>query len=465
MFRKSDSRTAVDISGQRLSFGVESLEDRLMLAGDVLADLNAGNFIEVTSAIENSGLALSAIDDDLDNGIVVSNIFEDIVDANSGDTAAFVGGVSFDLVDLDFSPFVFGAVPFNLVASGINYTDSVSALSFDAATGDVVVADASQLTGAENGVGFFMLFEVTDAAGDTTCVGLSVVTIEDLPIFMDLVVDSQPFTIDDTAQDGDVIGDLTVGSNIDEGFTLTSVSDQGNAFSVGISDDNQITLSVDDASDLVGGTVAEVTYTVTEFNESFGVITRNVFSADITVLSTQPVTGVSLDNGVLNIIGTDGNDGVYVAEHGNQAVVFTSFADPQSFAIADIDSINIDLLDGHDFALVSKWLTIDATIDGGDGSDLLIGGSGEDTIFGGAGNDQIYGRQGADSLDGEDGNDIVSGGSGDDSLVGGIGFDLLIGGGGNDLIDGDDTEDVIIDDYINFSNIADVYAYLLNHWY
>jgi serralysin len=111
------------------------------------------------------------------------------------------------------------------------------------------------------------------------------------------------------------------------------------------------------------------------------------------------------------------------------------------------------------------------TIDGGNGSDLIVGsssytdanghftendyymgGAGGDHIIGGVGNDHIYGNtisstagaaDGDDSLSGGLGNDYIQGNGGNDIINGGDGNDRLYGGAGNDVIQGSDGNDYL----------------------
>ncbi len=78
-----------------------------------------------------------------------------------------------------------------------------------------------------------------------------------------------------------------------------------------------------------------------------------------------------------------------------------------------------------------------ATIDGGEGNDVITGGAGNDILDGGIGDDLIRGGAG---------NDTITGGAGDDFISGSAGNDVLSGGAGNDTFsysvgDGSDTVD------------------------
>jgi Ca2+-binding RTX toxin-like protein len=79
--------------------------------------------------------------------------------------------------------------------------------------------------------------------------------------------------------------------------------------------------------------------------------------------------------------------------------------------------------------------TTSATMNGGDGNDVLWsgdaadrldGGEGNDNLWGGGGSDSLLGGAGADKLDGSIGNDVLEGGAGADSLIGGAGADRFV---------------------------------------
>ncbi|MET1112839.1 MAG: Calx-beta domain-containing protein, partial [Allosphingosinicella sp.] len=90
----------------------------------------------------------------------------------------------------------------------------------------------------------------------------------------------------------------------------------------------------------------------------------------------------------------------------------------------------------------SRELKIDiaATVDGGDGDDIVHASNLGDNIFGGAGNDTLYGGRLDDWLLGGLGDDILNAGSTDAGTLGGDG-NYLDGGEGNDLIIGREGSD------------------------
>ncbi len=166
----------------------------------------------------------------------------------------------------------------------------------------------------------------------------------------------------------------------------------------------------------VAGGVYNVTVTVTDDD-----------TGSDSAMTLAVVTGVGINGGVLQIVGTAGDDRVEVFIADGNLDVFASFVTPNHrlFDPADVDSVEMWLCEGNDHGNVHQSIIVDATIHGGDGDDMLWGGDGDDFIEGGDGNDMIWGRNGADELHGDDG---------DDRLTGGKGLDILIGGSGNDVI-------------------------------
>ena len=73
-------------------------------------------------------------------------------------------------------------------------------------------------------------------------------------------------------------------------------------------------------------------------------------------------------------------------------------------------------------------------IDGGNGDDRIQGSGGDDALSGGNGDDYLQGNEGNDNLSGVNGHDTLFGGEGDDTLNGGNGADSFSCGGGTDTI-------------------------------
>jgi hypothetical protein len=80
-------------------------------------------------------------------------------------------------------------------------------------------------------------------------------------------------------------------------------------------------------------------------------------------------------------------------------------------------------------------------IQGMDGNDCLIGGNGNDRILGGSGNDVIFGGDGTDVLHGSKGNDVINGGKDNDRITGNSGEDIINGGSDKDKLFGNDGKD------------------------
>ncbi len=163
--------------------------------------------------------------------------------------------------------------------------------------------------------------------------------------------------------------------------------------------------------------------------------------------TTAVITGVGLNNGELQIIGTDGRDYVFADKYYGRIRVWTRLHGQRGrshyFDPAAVQSIRILALDGNDYVSLSRRIDLPTFIDGGAGRDFLKGGSGDDVIHGGAGHDFIKGGNGDDVIDGGAGHDFIKGGNGDDVIDGGTGCDLILGEGGNDVIRGGDGNDQI----------------------
>src|SRR6185436_18978911 len=111
-------------------------------------------------------------------------------------------------------------------------------------------------------------------------------------------------------------------------------------------------------------------------------------------LETRRFLSASVANGVLNVTGTDHGDRINVVQRGAAVVVHEGKAVTRFGKRDHIQQIVVHALGGNDrVTIVSKT---GATVDGGDGKDLIVGGAGSDMLIGGNGNDRILGQRGND---------------------------------------------------------------------
>lgn len=188
----------------------------------------------------------------------------------------------------------------------------------------------------------------------------------------------------------------------------------------------------------------------------------------------------TLSAGVLNIEGTTKADSITVQQTGDQLSVNgvrirVGSTNVAQVSAAQVQRITINGLAGDDTVLLNG-ISIGASINGGDGADIITGGLGNDTITGGLGSDVLDGGRGINTLlesnnvnftlsnsllmGNANGTDFLSnftlaqlmGGSGNNTLdasafsgsvtlVGGAGKDVLIGGAFADLLQGGTGDD------------------------
>ncbi len=187
------------------------------------------------------------------------------------------------------------------------------------------------------------------------------------------------------------------------------------------------------------GGVANVTVTATD---SEGASVSDTFQVTVRFLPQ-----VTVSKGVLQIVGTRGNDVVAVNKIQGQFLVFAYIGDVRYkiFQAPAIDSIYVNVGAGNDTVVIGNFVTEPTILLGGAGNDTITGGLGNDVIAGGPGNDVLIGRAGNDILIGGNGNDVLNGGTGNDVLSGGNGADYLFGGPGIDLLIGGAGRDVLED--------------------
>ena len=198
----------------------------------------------------------------------------------------------------------------------------------------------------------------------------------------------------------------------------------------------------------------------------------------IVVEDTDVVHGawIRLDDGVLNVRGTDDDDLINISEisseHfalGNNSIqngplmppvkafsidlhrrplikvtmISASISETAMFDKSLVQTILVSGRAGDDY--VHNATGLPSTVYGGDGDDTLHGGFSDDMLFGQGGNDNLYGKAGNDVLHGDNLRQSYSGHTptindhrpgGNDRLFGGAGYDYMHGGKGDDYLDG-----------------------------
>lgn len=132
-------------------------------------------------------------------------------------------------------------------------------------------------------------------------------------------------------------------------------------------------------------------------------------------------TGLIRFAGVESLLGSDGDDVVYVAPSARWQGVLSGGAGADRLSFAGFTtSVSASLLDGTVSIAGTDFVGQIAQfegLNGGAGHDLLIGDASANWLSGGAGHDTILGGAGDDLLEAGVGNDSINGGVGSDELI------------------------------------------------
>jgi Ca2+-binding RTX toxin-like protein len=167
--------------------------------------------------------------------------------------------------------------------------------------------------------------------------------------------------------------------------------------------------------------------------------------------------GVTFQDGVLNIDGTDNPDSILLRRRSSKPSMCELVIGSArvSYRFKEIKKILINGNGGDDQIRfdpsvgIQKWSVKlrggagNDVIQGAPAADWISGGDGNDWISGGGGNDTLYGDAGDDKLFGGDGKDLVSGGIGANVLRAGAGRDRVLYHVGLDDIKGNAGDDLI----------------------
>ena len=145
----------------------------------------------------------------------------------------------------------------------------------------------------------------------------------------------------------------------------------------------------------------------------------------------------------LIVTGSSGADVIRIRFNNRSGDLIVGLNDQVFGPFDPTGQIRIESGDGNDEVVLSRNLTLPASIHGGAGDDFMRGGGGNDHIIGGPGNDDLRATLGNDTLEGGEGDDILRSGDGNDELVGGAGNDTLLGSIGDDLLEGGDGNDFL----------------------
>lgn len=277
-------------------------------------------------------------------------------------------------------------------------------------TGVVTVADGSLLDGPASHT---ISIEANDGAGGSATADFTV-TIDNVAPNITALTSDAPIT--DKSDEGEQV-------TISAAFTDEGVLDTHTA-SIDWGDGTMMAGIITESagSGTVGGSHAY---------DKGGIYTIEVTVSDDdagkdAAATTAFVTGVGVNNGVLQVVGTIGDDHVTIERQGrssNDLGVHAGFLTDrcrQRVVNGDgVTAIEVVLGEGNDRLDIADNIELPTLVDVGDGDDQVNGGGGSDVILG---------RGGDDVLNGSGGRDILLGGFGLDRLAGGRGDDILFGG-------------------------------------
>jgi Ca2+-binding RTX toxin-like protein len=140
---------------------------------------------------------------------------------------------------------------------------------------------------------------------------------------------------------------------------------------------------------------------------------------DLSATDTFQVDVLGADRAT--VLGSDDDDQISIGSFGILGPTFVRFVDPQP-----TDRLTVDGRGGDDI-ISASIATLELTLVGGGGDNVLLGGPGNDRLIGGNGFDDVRGGKGSDvawlgghfdrfSWSPGDGNDVIDGGASRDSL-------------------------------------------------
>ena len=269
-------------------------------------------------------------------------------------------------------------------------------------------------------------YTVTDTGeGDSPALrsGPATVTIDVLPVNDEPVAYPSSVTVE---EDGSIVIQL-VASDVDgDPLTFELVADP----------ENGCIVEFDETTGLVrfqphaGFTGIDSLSFVANDGES----ESNLATVTIDVRPLEP--GFRFEDGVLRVVGTEGNDFIRVVSQRTRSS--QSLKTPAGSVVVPPGSGYVVVMNQETFTIAKRSDLKRMLVRGRGGNDTInvaaLTASQTADLYGEGGNDRITGGRGPDIVVGGDGNDTTNGGGGDDLVIGGAGRDRIVGGIGNDLL-------------------------------
>ena len=360
----------------------------------------------------------------------------------------------------------------DIAASGADFTAKTATLTFTAtALRTSVTVSVANDGVAEAAEGF--LASLSDAPAMQIMGGDAVATVIDgtaaLPTLM--VGDSYAWE-----NDGHAVFRLSLSKAAASAVTVSLALGEGKASGAGVDFGSTGASNIEVSADGVTWiNAASATFAAgqTELFVRTTVIADNVPNPAYVGETIDPITGETIPgNGEPQYLNIEGNErftlnasvtsGASALANGAQTVKGTGtiLDGAGTEPLVWIDNVVVDEASGQAVFTVSRSRTmaasttvgfvtsdsqvldipVAATIDAGDGDDVVHASNLGDNLFGGAGNDTLYGGRLDDWLLGGDGNDVLDAGSADNATLGGDG-NYLNGGAGNDILRGREGSD------------------------
>ena len=131
----------------------------------------------------------------------------------------------------------------------------------------------------------------------------------------------------------------------------------------------------------------------------------------------QTATAVIEINGVLQTVDLDAD--------GRATIRYTPDVEQGvNVKVVEVNG-NFEAINASEISIPRQVITVNQSLEGASGNDVLYGSYGDDTLAGGDGDDVLKGGRGDDILFGGNGSDILQGGLGNDRLTGGSGSDIF----------------------------------------